>query len=151
MSSVELFKNPTVIWFVLGLILLISELFIPGFVIIFFGVGAWVTALFCLLFNIHFDLQLVIFTFSSVILLFVFRKYLKGQFFNGNKENVETLEDEFINKTAVVEKEIRKGYPGKVNFKGTTWTALAEENIGKGELVKIIGKESINLIVHSLK
>mgnify|MGYP007118357041 CR=1 FL=1 len=32
------------LWFLVGLILLLSELALPGFVIVFFGVGAWVTA-----------------------------------------------------------------------------------------------------------
>jgi len=147
MDFSNLFSNPTVIWFIVGLILILLELVVPGFVIIFFGFGSWITALCCLIFGIHLELQFVIFTLTSVVILLIFRRYLKGNFFIDNKESVETLEDEFMNRTAVVESDIRKGYAGKVSFKGTTWTATSDTNISKGQLVKIIGKESISLIV----
>ena len=123
------------------------ELIIPGFVIIFFGAGAWVTALVCLLFYPGVNAQMATFTFSSVLLLLFLRRYLRKQFFSEDKSVVETLADEFIGKTAIVESEIKRGFPGKVSFKGTSWTALSDETIEKGQLAEIIGKESINLIV----
>ncbi|MBW1855703.1 MAG: hypothetical protein JRJ00_13650 [Deltaproteobacteria bacterium] len=36
--------NPTTVWFVLGLILALSEFAVPGVILIFFGVGAWIVA-----------------------------------------------------------------------------------------------------------
>ena len=143
--------NPPVIWFIAGFILLILELIIPGFVIIFFGVGAWITALVCILFGINIHVQVIIFTISSVILLIVFRKYFKSRFFKENKSISDALEDEFIGKTAVVESEIKKGIPGKISFKGTNWTAISDTTILKGEIVEITGKESINMIVKPTK
>lgn len=145
------FFTPTVIWFLIGLVLLLLELIIPGFVIIFFGVGAWITAVVCLIFNIGVNIQLAVFTFSSVLLLLLLRRYLRKQFFSEDKSVVETLADEFLGKTAVVESDIKKGFPGKVSFKGTTWTAMSDETAKKGQLVEIIGKESINLIVKPTK
>lgn len=139
--------SPAIIWFLIGLILLLLELVIPGFVIIFFGAGAWVTAIICLLFDIGINAQVAVFTFSSVLLLLLLRKYIRKQFFSEDKSVVETLTDEFIGKTAVVESDIKKGFPGKVSFKGTTWNALSDVTIEKGQLVEIIGKESINLFV----
>ncbi|MBN2213551.1 MAG: NfeD family protein [Bacteroidales bacterium] len=151
MSDLAGFFNPTVIWFLIGLVLLVLELIIPGFVIIFFGAGAWVTAIMCLIFPMGINMQVAVFTFSSVILLLLLRRYIRKQFFSEGKSGVETLTDEFLGKTAVVESDIRKGYPGKVSFKGTTWNALSEETIKKGHSVEIIGKDSINLIVKPTK
>ena len=37
--------NHELLWFLLGLAFLLSEFVVPGFVIAFFGVGAWVTAI----------------------------------------------------------------------------------------------------------
>jgi membrane protein implicated in regulation of membrane protease activity len=141
------FFTPTVIWFLVGLVLLLLELIIPGFVIIFFGAGAWVTAVVCLIFDPGINVQMAVFTVSSVFLLLLLRRYLRKQFFSEDKSVVETLADEFVGKTAVVESDIKKGFPGKVSFKGTTWTALSDVTIKKGQLAEIIGKESINLIV----
>ncbi len=151
MSDQSLWLNPAIIWFLIGLILLLLEIAVPGFVIIFFGAGAWITALCYLFFTTGINLQVIIFTLSSVILLLIFRRYLQKQFFGGNKERVDTLGDEFIGKTAVADADIRKGFPGKISFKGTTWTAISEETIPKGYLVEIVGRESINLIVKPIK
>lgn len=65
-------------WFLLGLALLLSELILPGFVIMFFGIGAWITAL-CILLGIteNFNVQLLIFLGSSLLTLVLFRK--RGQ------------------------------------------------------------------------
>lgn len=151
MAEINTWMNPQVIWFLVGLILLLLEIIIPGFVIIFFGAGAWVTALFSLLFHPGINIQIIIFTVSSVVLLLIFRRYLRKQFFGGEKEGFDKLADEFLGKTAVVENDIRKGFPGKISFKGTTWPAISDETVPKGEVVEIIGRESINIIVKSIK
>ena len=45
----NILSRPELMWFILGLILFLLELVIPGFFIFFFGLGAWVTALVCLI------------------------------------------------------------------------------------------------------
>ena len=44
----SIFSKPELVWFIAGLGLFLLELVLPGFVIFFFGIGAWVTALICL-------------------------------------------------------------------------------------------------------
>ena len=52
----------TLVLFVgIGLGLFLMELVIPGFFIFFFGLGAWVTALVCLIGNPGVNLQIIIF------------------------------------------------------------------------------------------
>jgi len=59
--------DPVLFWFFLGLFLLLAEIFLPVFVIIFFGIGAWVTTLLFLFGLIEsFNIQLVVFLVSSV-------------------------------------------------------------------------------------
>lgn len=41
----ELLMEKEVIWFVIGLSLFLLEFIFPGLVLIFFGVGAWITAI----------------------------------------------------------------------------------------------------------
>lgn len=143
----DFFMRPDLFWFLLGLGLLLLELVLPGFVVIFFGFGAWVTALVCLVANPGLDLQIIIFTISSLISLIFLRRLLKNRFFKGETESPATLEEEFYNKKAVALTDILKGETGKVEFKGSTWTATAESDIKKGDTVIITGKESIMLNV----
>ncbi len=143
----SLFAKPEVIWFIIGLVLALLEFVIPGLIVLFFGVGAWITALSCLLFTPGVNTQILIFILSSLLALFLLRKSLKKVFFKENPDKEETLEDEFIGRTAVVEKAIHPGQPGKISFKGTLWNAVSDEPLTKGKNVTIIGKESITLRV----
>ena len=147
----DFFMNTELFWFLLGLFLLLLELVLPGFVVIFFGLGAWLTALLCLVANPGLDLQIIVFTVTSLLSLILLRRMLKNRFFSGETESPATLEEEFINKVAVALTDIKKGDTGKVEFKGSTWNASSEEDISRGDKVVVIGKESISLIVKPKK
>jgi len=140
-----------VIWFLIGLVFLLLELVVPGLVIVFFGVGAWITALCSVFFNIDINIQILIFTVSSVITLALLRNYLKKRFFKEDTTLQGSLDEEFIGKTATVESVIQPGKQGKVSFKGTQWEAESDQRIEEGTRVQIIGKNSIILQVKPLK
>ncbi|MBN2485796.1 MAG: NfeD family protein [Bacteroidales bacterium] len=141
------FFTPQVIWFIAGVALLLLELALPGLIVMFFGAGAWITSLSIIIFHPNINVQLFIFIASSVLTLLVFRKYLQKRFFSENRENANTLEDEFIGKVAVAEAGLKSGQPGKVSFKGTTWNAISDTDIAEGGQVVIKDKESITLLV----
>lgn len=141
------FSKPEIIWFFIGLVLALLEFGIPGLIILFFGIGAWVTALSCMLFDVGLNGQIIIFIISSLLSILLLRKSLKKMFFKEDPDKEETLADEFIGQTAVVEEEISASKPGKVSFKGTQWEALSEQKLEAGQQVEIIGKESIKLKV----
>lgn len=149
--DIELFMRPDLFWFLLGLLLLLLELVIPGFVIFFFGFGAWITSLVCLLSNPGLDLQLIIFSLSSVISLVLLRRMLTKKFFSTESSSPDTLSDEFIGREAVALEDISSNTKGKVEFKGAPWSAIPDEDISKGQAVEITGKESINLIIKAKK
>ena len=143
----EFFMRPDLFWFFLGLAFFLLELIIPGFVIIFFGFGAWITSLVCLIANPGLDLQIIIFAVTSILSLILFRKMLTRRFFKEGGASPETLADEFIGHEALALENIPKGLKGRVEFKGTPWTASSRDDIESGQIVEIIDKESINLIV----
>ena len=145
----ESFNNAAVIWFVAGFVLFVLEFLIPGFILFFFAVGAWIAAITTLFFDISINTQLVIFMSSSLVTLLFFRKWVKKIILT-RKESSE-IEDEFIGKKGKADTFIGPGQNGKVDFKGTTWDAQSEDVIAKGENVVIIGNDSIILIVKSSK
>jgi len=146
------FLKPELIWFLIGLALLILEFALPGLIIFFFGVGAWVVALVCLITDIGINTQLVIFIGSSVLSLLCLRKWLKGVFMGHVKSKQDMTEElkEFIGERAVVKEKIVPKAGGKVEFHGTNWVAEADEEIAEGAVVEIIGKDNITLKVKSL-
>ena len=127
------------------------EFVIPGLVIVFFGIGAWVAAIFVWIFpNMAFWVQMMIFTVFSVVTLVLLRRSLKKRFFSDQEGAENEGVDDYIGKTAVVEKAIEGG-EGKVNYRGASWAAYADEDIPKGSKVTIIDKDSIKLKVKPIK
>ncbi|HUS87711.1 MAG TPA: NfeD family protein [Bacteroidales bacterium] len=143
----DFFMRPDLFWFLLGLVFLLLELIVPGLVLIFFGLGAWITSLVCLIGDPGLDLQIIIFSITSILSLILLRRMLKNKFFKGSWASPATLEEEFLNREAIALTSFKQGAKGKVEFKGTSWIASAEEDIVKGQTVIITGKESIVLIV----
>jgi membrane protein implicated in regulation of membrane protease activity len=152
MDTIKDFLRPEIIWFLVGLALLILEFILPGLIIAFFGVGAWIVALVCLITDIGINTQLIIFIISSVLSLLCLRKWLKGIFLGHavSKQNLKENLDEFIGQKAVVKEKIIPKAGGKVEFHGTNWVAEADEEIAEGTMVQIIGKDNITLKVKSL-
>ena len=147
----SILSRPEMIWFIVGLLLFLAELVVPGFVIFFFGVGAWVTALVCLVFHPGIDLQILIFAFTSFLSLIALRRLIQKKFFYGKDSTAAAVEDEFTGKEAVALTSFGPGEKGKVEFKGTTWSAESDTAIKEGQRVMILEKESFNLIVEPKK
>lgn len=152
MDTIKDFLRPEIIWFLIGLALLIMEFVLPGLIIAFFGVGAWIVALVCLITDIGINTQLIIFILSSVLSLLCLRKLLKGIFLGHavSKQNLAENLEEFIGQKAVVKEKITPKAGGKVEFHGTNWAAEADEEIAVEAVVEIVGKENITLKVKTL-
>ncbi len=140
-------SNPAVWWFIIGLVILVLEFAAPGLILFFFGVGAWLVAILCLLFPIPFHFQLLIFGISSVVLLISLRKWMQ-KLFKGKKNILENdSDDEFTGSRAVVIESIIPPNRGKVELHGTNWNAEAKTEIQKGQTVEVIRKENLTLFV----
>jgi len=152
MDTIKEFLKPELIWFLIGLLLLIMEFALPGLIIFFFGVGAWIVALICLITDIGINTQLIIFIVCSILSLVVLRKWLKGIFLGhtGSKQNLKHNLEEFVGQRAVVKEKIVPKLGGKVEFHGTNWEAHADEEIAEGTVVEILGKDNITLKVKSV-
>ena len=145
------FSKPELVWFIIGLALFLLELILPGFVIFFFGVGAWITALLCLIANPGINLQVIVFAVTSVLSLLMLRKMIQKRFFYSKQELSDQVEDEFSGKEAIAVNDFTPGKTGKVEFKGTSWKAESSSPIREGDRVIIKQKENFKLIVEPIK
>lgn len=149
--STSIFARPEIIWFILGLILFLLELILPGFVIFFFGVGAWVTALLCLIADPGINIQALVFLITSVLSLVALRKMIQKKFFFTDNKLSDRVEDEFTGRDGIALSSFTPGSKGKVEFKGTTWSAESSTEVKEGDRVVILGKENVKLIVEPKK
>ena len=140
-------SRPELFWFFIGLILFLFELVLPGFFIFFFGLGAWVAALACLIGEPGTNLQIIIFAVTSVLSLIALRKIIRKKLFDSKGNLSEKIEDEFTGKEALALTDFGYDKEGKIEFKGTTWKAESESEIKEGQKVIIINKENFKLLV----
>jgi membrane protein implicated in regulation of membrane protease activity len=145
----DFLNNAAVIWFIVGFAFFILEFALPGLVMFFFGLGAWITAGIILLSDVGFNGQLAIFLASSVVFLLLFRKWMKKNLWS--RAGSSEIEDEFVGKKGIAITHIGPGRDGKVDFKGTVWDARSELAIEQGEQVIVTGNDSILLIVKPAK
>lgn len=143
------FMNISVLWFVVGFAFFLLEFLVPGFILFFFGIAAWLVAILTLFTDIGLNYQLFIFLASAILSVVLFRKLLKDKL-GMYREGPTVLEDEYIGKIALAETAITPNDNGKVEFKGTSWDAKSDDYIIPGQKVEIIETRSILLIVKSI-
>ena len=140
------------IWFLIGVVFLIAELLIPGFILIFFTVGSWIVALLVWLIDIDITYQILIFIAASLIALFTLRK--QGlKIFKGKTRDTsdDHYDDSKIGKKAVVSKEINPNLVGEIKFMGSFWRAVSEVQIKEGQPVIIEKQESEGGLLFKVK
>ncbi|MCD4706446.1 MAG: NfeD family protein [Candidatus Sabulitectum sp.] len=142
--------SPELVWFGCGVVLIFLEFAVPGVILVFFGAGAILTSILTwagVLPGV--TGQLVVFSISSLALLFGLRKYA-ARFFRG--ESTEEQDDEYTGKIARVTRGITPGsVVGKVFFEGTDWKAESSVEIPEGSSVRITGKNNITLFVEPVQ
>ncbi len=147
----NLFSKPELFWFITGLGLFLLELLIPGFFIFFFGLGAWITALVCLIGDPGINLQIIIFAITSILALAFLRRLIRKKFFYSREENPVDVDDEFTGKEAVAINDFGGEAIGKVEFKGTNWQAESASPVKSGQRLIILKKENFKLFVEPKK
>ena len=144
--------QPYLYWIIMGIILLIMEFFIPGFIIFFFGIGAIVTGVLAYLHIVNsFSVQLFVFLCTSILTLILLRKTLKTTFLGKNFDKSEKYSNIEIGREVEVVNNISPHKPGTVKYQGSLWSAKSETELKKGEIVKIKDYDGITLIVEKIK
>ncbi len=139
--------SPVLAWFLVGILFYVVELALPGFVVFFFGVGAWCTALAVYLADISTSAQLGVFLVTSLVTLFLLRKYLQTVFIGSAQQDDASVRAEPVADTGVVTEDIMPPGKGRVKYGGSFWKASAEEPIAAGTTVKIITQNNLEVQV----
>ena len=143
-----MFLEPSFLWGLFGLILIASEMLIPGFTIFFFGLGAWIVAAAGLLIpplTGNFAWQGILWVTASVVSFALLRRKFK-KLFQGTVLNRKT--PDVLGDQALVLEDILPERPGRVRYRGTSWKAVSlTETFKTGDRVSIIEEKGITLTV----
>jgi inner membrane protein len=134
-------------WLAGGLVLMVIELATPsGFFVMFFGLGALTVGVLSRLgIGGAVWLQWLLFTAVSIAYLLLFRGRLARRLQHPESSNVDSL----VGELAVPRERIRPGEVGRVELRGTAWTArnVAREAIEPGRRCRVTGVDGLMLSV----
>jgi membrane protein implicated in regulation of membrane protease activity len=127
------------IWFLLGIGLAFLELQMPGFIVLFFGVGCWVVAGALLIWPLTLTQQILIFIVATIVSIALLRKWLMKIFRGLSAGRTEADFDDFPKGAHVqVVQRITPQVNGRIQFRGTFWDAAADEEIEPDATVEIV-------------
>lgn len=142
--------DPVLLWFLAGLALFLFEFTVPGVILVFFGAGAWITALTTWIgLTDGWTSQLLTFSISSVLLLVLLRRWFRARFFGhltGGQDPKNNL-DEFKGQVVTVTVAIDPAAGGKVEYKGADWSARCDTPLPAGSRAIIRSADGITLVV----
>jgi len=131
-------------WIVGGITLIIAELAIPAFFVIWFGLGALLVGLLMLLFpELSATAQVATWTLASLALVVLWFKVFKQSF---QKTRIGTADGEVIGEVGLLVGAVAPFARGKVRFQrpllgSEEWACIADTAIAAGERVRVIAVE----------
>ena len=140
-------------WLLLGIALLLSELFIPGLIAAFFGIGALMVGLLTLLGIIDtLVAQLAVFTVFSLVALFAlrrhFHRWLRGAEADRSAKDMDDAG--VIGARVKVLTDFTDG-TGSVQLNGAKWDAESADPLKMGDSAWVTEHKGIILVVSANK
>ncbi len=149
MPSLPVLLHSPYAWFALGVLLVGAELLIPGVLICFFGFAAMLIAAILLVFpGIPAAPLLLLYAVLSGSLILGLRR-LMPKSFSGRTTDAKTDpdDDDVVGAPATVIEAIAPGTPGKVEFRGSNWTAVSDSPLPAGARAIVTARNDLTLSV----
>ena len=141
-------------WLVLGIVLIIAEIFIPSFTILWFGLGAILVGVVMSLFDLSFALQLLLWTFASVVFTLLWFRWLKPK--AEQRNNKELARQSCVGESGQVIKLPTETTKGKLRFTTPVldqdeWEFVCDASVQLGDRLQILEISGNYLLVDKLK
>ena len=114
-----------------------------AFVLFFFGLGAWITAITSWLWPIELSGQLAIFIASSLVSLLALRGLIRRVFLGTRTDAGGDTPLAREGEVAEVLVTIAPPAEGKIRYSGSSWRATATERIEAGEMAAIVRQDGL--------
>ena len=131
------------VWIVGGIALVLAELVIPSFFIVWFGLGAFLVGLLALAFDLSLTAQLATWTLTSFGMVVLWFRIFKQ---SAVKTLAGTADGTVIGEIGLLVSAVAPFEHGKVRFQrpvlgSDEWACLADTPISAGERVKVVAIE----------
>lgn len=142
--------SAAMIWILIGIVLILSELLATSIVAVFLGIAAIVVGLLH-----HWGIieslttQLSVFALLSLLLLIFARRHFKKWFIGKTVDDQDGADQRFqdeIGERVTVIQDFNQGF-GQVSLNGVKWDAESNDELKIGDIAWVIKNESIHLQV----
>lgn len=134
-------------WLVLGLVLLILEVFAPSVFFIWLGIAAGIVGLLMLLIpDLGWQLQLLLFSVLSVVTVVAGRGWLNRHPIKTDQPTLNRRGEQYIGRVFTLAEPIVNG-DGKIRVDDTTWK-IRGNDCEAGTRVRVIGVDGTVLLVN---
>ena len=142
-----------IIWIILGVILIVAEIFTLGFVLLWFGIGA-IAAAFAGWLGFGFTLQFLIFAVVSIALTAMSRTILVDYFSKDKADEIKMGMDSLPGQIGTVTMASKGALQeAAVKVYGSTWTAFpvnGEISLVEGEKVEVVRVQGSSIYVQKV-
>ena len=133
-------------WFIIGVLLLLLELMLPGMVIVWFGAAAIGVGLLDLIIPMNWQVEFAVFSILSVVLLVIGRPIVTRRINTESEQpNLNQRNREFIGKRYKLTEALKDGQ-GSLNINDTRWR-IRGDDVPKGGWVRVTGVDGLELLV----
>lgn len=146
-----MFINPVTIWLLVGLLLSLLELVVPGTYLIWFGFAAFAMSI--LVFAVTLDITAQLFWFAlfsavfAIIGLFAYRYIFKRTQTPKEYQNLNDSAQQLVGRKVTVAEDVEDNQT-KVKIGDSFWLAYTEKPLKKGDTAKVTGvKDSLILVI----
>ncbi|PWB55240.1 MAG: hypothetical protein C3F18_05930 [Nitrosomonadales bacterium] len=126
-------------WIAGGLLLILLELAIPSFFIIWFGLGALLVGMLMLLAPLSLAAQFTVWAIASGAMVVLWMRYFK----NPDRTKSGIAKEAFLGETGMIIREVSELNKGHIRFQkpilgSDTWPVISDETIHAGERARIV-------------
>lgn len=143
-----------ILWIILGIILIIAEIFTLGFVLLWFGIGAFAAALGGVI-GLGFIWQFLIFAVVSIALTAMSRTIFAKYFAQNEEDTIKTGMDALPGQVGTVMISSQGALnEGAVKVYGSIWTAFPIESdvaLIEGEKVEVVRIQGSSIYVQKIE
>ncbi len=126
-------------WIAAGMVLVISELFVPMFFILWFGIGAIMVGVVMRIMPLSTAMQFFLWAIFSIVMVVAWFRLFK----NPDRTKAGISKEAFLGETGLITKEVSAMGKGVIRFQkpilgSDTWPVIADDTIPAGERAKIV-------------
>ena len=133
-------------WWILGIGLLVLEVFAPGAFFLWMGIGAGLVGFLLLIFpSIAWEYQLMVFVVFSIVSIAVWKTYQRKHPPTSDKPTLNQRGEQYVGRTFTLREAIVDGL-GKIKVDDTTWKVRGRD-CAAGTHIKVTGVDGTILLV----